>query len=683
MLKRSVLFPLLTLVLFSCSLQSAESAKLNTAKSFSRYNIELTENEQKWLEQNPIVKARVGANPPLHFYDGQYRGISVDYLNRIGEIVGFKVEYVHGIPWYEAIEEIKKGKKFDLLLTAKNTKERQAYMRFSDDYLLMPWVIFSRIKSDFISSIDDLNGRTVAVEKSFVMQKLLMTEYPDINLVVRKHSPEALEAVASGEADAYIGNLATSTYLINRYNLTNLKVACPALFGDHNQAFAVRYDWPEFVSILNKAIKAIPARELTELRNKWFNVKFEYGVSKTDLFKWVGIVIGTSSILLLFFVFWNQRLKKEIRERKAALQAVETSARQYHGMLQSTMDGFWIIDKDGMIVDVNNTICEMLGYTRDQLLTMSLADVEVEENDEDVRQHIKKIITTGYDRFESRHKRKDGAVLDVEISSTYIQEPNAYFCTFIRDITERKQAEVNLRESENRHRTLFESMVQGIVYQDRTGTIISANPAAENILGLTLDQMVGRTSVDPRWKTIHEDGSAFPGDTHPAMVSLKSGKPVKNVIMGISNPQNQKHTWVIVNSMPRFNTGENVPYQVYTTFEDITERKKAEADNLKLYERLKQSQKMEAIGTLAGGIAHDFNNILSAILGYTEMAREDVPPDSTVAKDLDKVLEGGNRAKDLVQQILAFSRQDEMKKIPLQPASVVKEAIKMLRPSLP
>ncbi len=99
--------------------------------------------------------------------------------------------------------------------------------------------------------------------------------------------------------------------------------------------------------------------------------------------------------------------------------------------------------------------------------------------------------------------------------------------------------------------------------------------------------------------------------------------------------------------------------------------------------QLVQSQKMEAIGTLAGGIAHDFNNILAAIIGYAEMAKDDCQPESSVAEDLDKVLEGGNRAKDLVQQILAFSRQDEMERFPMQPASVVNEAIKMLRPSLP
>ena len=116
---------------------------------------------------------------------------------------------------------------------------------------------------------------------------------------------------------------------------------------------------------------------------------------------------------------------------------------------------------------------------------------------------------------------------------------------------------------------------------------------------------------------------------------------------------------------------------------DITERKKAEREKENLENRLGQAQKMEAIGTLAGGIAHDFNNILGAIIGYTEVARDDSPNDSQVAKDLDKVLEASDRATSLVRQILAFSRQAETESIILQPASVVNKVIAMLRPTLP
>jgi len=116
---------------------------------------------------------------------------------------------------------------------------------------------------------------------------------------------------------------------------------------------------------------------------------------------------------------------------------------------------------------------------------------------------------------------------------------------------------------------------------------------------------------------------------------------------------------------------------------DISAQKQSEAERDRLKSQLLQAQKMEAIGTLAGGIAHDFNNILGALLGYAEMAKEDSPAESRIASDLEQVIKAGLRAKDLVKQILAFSRQDKAERVPLQPAAIIREAIKLLRPSLP
>jgi PAS domain S-box-containing protein len=151
-----------------------------------------------------------------------------------------------------------------------------------------------------------------------------------------------------------------------------------------------------------------------------------------------------------------------------------------------------------------------------------------------------------------------------------------YVNLYAWDITERKRMEEALHESEERYRTLFETMTQGVVYQDADGKITLANPAAERILGLTLDQMQGRTSMDPRWKAIHEDGSDFPGETHPAMTALQTGAPVENIVMGIFNPQAQEYRWASIDAVPQFKPGEEKPYQVYTTFDDITERRRME-----------------------------------------------------------------------------------------------------------
>ncbi|MCP3875887.1 MAG: PAS domain S-box protein, partial [Desulfobacteraceae bacterium] len=221
-----------------------------------------------------------------------------------------------------------------------------------------------------------------------------------------------------------------------------------------------------------------------------------------------------------------------------------------------------------------------------------------------------------------------------------------------KEIAERIKTDEKLIESERRHRSLFETMVQGVVYQDADGKIISANPAAEKILGLTINQMQGRASADPRWKAIHENGSDFPGETHPAIVSLKTGQPVHDVVMGVFHPDEERNCWIRINSIPTIRPGDKNPYQVYTTFTDITEHKKLEA-------QLQQSQKMESIGTLAGGIAHDFNNILFPIVGHAEMLLEDIPNDSPFRESSNEILNSGLRAKELVKQILTFSRQEK------------------------
>ena len=125
-------------------------------------------------------------------------------------------------------------------------------------------------------------------------------------------------------------------------------------------------------------------------------------------------------------------------------------------------------------------------------------------------------------------------------------------------------------------KTLFETMAQGVVYQAADGQIIACNPAAEHILGMTLAQMQGRTSLDPRWRAIHMDGSPFPGETHPAMVALRTGQAVPHVIMGVYDWDHDTYRWINITAVPQLRPGESAPAQVYTTFDDITERVHAE-----------------------------------------------------------------------------------------------------------
>ncbi|MEJ2040046.1 MAG: PAS domain-containing protein, partial [Desulfosarcinaceae bacterium] len=177
----------------------------------------------------------------------------------------------------------------------------------------------------------------------------------------------------------------------------------------------------------------------------------------------------------------------------------------------------------------------------------------------------------------------------------------------------------DLEKREEQFRMLFETMSQGVVYQNGDGTIISANPAAGKILGLSMDQIMGRTSLDPRWRAIHEDGSAFTGETHPSMLALKTGQEVRDVIMGIFNPETEDYRWIEITAVPQYIPGQAKPWLVYTTFDDITERKRVE--EVLRQERNKAQKYLDVAGVMmialdARGMVTLVNQKGSEILGY-------------------------------------------------------------------
>ena len=212
-----------------------------------------------------------------------------------------------------------------------------------------------------------------------------------------------------------------------------------------------------------------------------------------------------------------------------------------------------------------------------------------------------------------------------------------------------------LDDSEERYRVLFERMAQGVVYQDSQGQITRANPAAERILGLTLAQMQGRQSIDARWRAIREDGSDFPGAEHPAMVALRTGREVRGVLMGIFNPAQNEYRWLEVNSVPAFRPDASTPHEVFTTFEDMTERMRADRE-------LREVQKSEAVAQLAGGIAHDFNNILTTLLMNVGLLAEEPGLTPAARAGLQDIRDEANRAANLTRQLLQFSRRSVLQR---------------------
>ncbi len=172
--------------------------------------------------------------------------------------------------------------------------------------------------------------------------------------------------------------------------------------------------------------------------------------------------------------------------------------------------------------------------------------------------------------------------------------------------------EDTLREKERKRRRLFETISQGVIYYDVTGRIISANPAAERILGIPLDQIQGQNFSHPNWKLIREDGSEVHEDDHPVSIALRTGKSVEHATHKIFNPITNTHIWLSHTTIPLFNPGEENPFQVYSTFEDITERKQASILQETVYRIAEASQKAESLHDLYQRIHKKISSIMDA-----------------------------------------------------------------------
>lgn len=186
---------------------------------------------------------------------------------------------------------------------------------------------------------------------------------------------------------------------------------------------------------------------------------------------------------------------------------------------------------------------------------------------------------------------------------------------FIMDISERVRAEQRQKASERHFRHLFDTMDQGVVYQDSDGRIINANPAAARLLGLSLDQLMGRDSMDPRWHAMREDGTPFPGEEHPSMVAMRTGKPVNGVVMGVFHPLRNDYTWIQIDAMPVFLEGRATPDQAYALFTDISEALRQRQEVNRLVTAIGQAGEMFVITDPGGAISY-VNTTFERVSGY-------------------------------------------------------------------
>ncbi len=362
---------------------------------------------------------------------------------------------------------------------------------------------------------------------------------------------------------------------------------------------------------------------------------------------------------------------QDITERKEAEDALRKSEETYRALIDGMNETAWVIDFNAKFIDVNRTASTMLQYTREELLTMGPMDIDAALSEEMIYGLMHSMVKDRVQIFTTMHTRKDGQVIPVEIQSTVVTyHGKDAILSIARDITERKKAEAALQKSEAANRLLAAVVRQAsesIVITDLAGRIEFVNPAYEVMTGFRADEILGQE-----------------------LAILKNGPPVGNANGSPWTTVQQNEPWSgrYVDCRKDGSTYHKAAliFPIHDVDGRITNYCKIARDishELQLERQLSQAQRLETIGTLAGGIAHDFNNILMPIIGYAEMAVAALPPIHPLQKNMEQILKGAYRAKELVRQILTFSRQNDQQRQPLYLPVVIKEALKLMRPSLP
>ncbi|MBU5614181.1 hybrid sensor histidine kinase/response regulator [Geomonas azotofigens] len=333
---------------------------------------------------------------------------------------------------------------------------------------------------------------------------------------------------------------------------------------------------------------------------------------------------------------------------------------------------FWAAP-DGRLVDVNEAACRKLGYSRDELLGMTVPDIDPGESSERLQEQFQVLREVRTACFESTHRAKDGRLFPVEVSANYVRHGNVERnCGIARDISERKAMEEALRQSEENFRSIVESSPLAMHFYrlEPTGALvfIGGNPSADKMLGISHHELVG--------KTIDEAFPFLAGTDLPELC-LKVAKGE----LGQQSFERNFDDGVIKGSfsVQMYCSGANT---LAVDFMDITERKRSEEERLNLEKQLLHAQKLESLGVLAGGIAHDFNNLLTSIIGHTDLALLRLNRESPVRENLHQVELAATRAADLAKQMLAYSGKGKFLVEPIELNRLVEEMTKMLEISI-
>ena len=385
-------------------------------------------------------------------------------------------------------------------------------------------------------------------------------------------------------------------------------------------------------------------------------------------FEKIARVLFTLASQLSTLAFQNMQQARFIAEHKQAEEALQLT----RFSIEHASDAVFWTTLDTHIVDVNEAACRTLGYIRQELLQLRVADIDAHFQEDLWEKNLAEQKLRGSMKFESEHLTKDGRFIPVEIVSNYVQfGDEERLCCFVRDISERKQAEAALL-AERRYLTdIIDSLPDPTFIIDNDRRIVVWNRAIEEMTKVKREDLLGKGD--------YAYSVPFYGERRPILVDLlnitdtemesaystvrrSDDKVYAEAFIQNLNDGNGAYLWGV--TAPLYDQS-GLRIGAIEVIKDITELKKSEKTTIQLQEQLLQAQKIESVGRLAGGVAHDFNNMLGVIIGHAELAQSQLEKTQPLFHNLEEIRKAAQRSADLTRQLLAFARKQ-----PIVPESV-------------
>ncbi len=612
------------------------------------------------------------------------QGFAIDIMNRVAEIASLDIQYIVAQNWMEANVL---GDKYETAIFPSMgiTEKRKEIYDFTIPYVTQQVTIISRSNSQKFLSLDDLQEKIVGVVRTNIGVELAknknlqhVLEFDSINTLFME--------LLSGEVDAIIYPKEPFLNLARRAGLSDRIKFAETPIMEIKRAIAVKKGNSKIHSKLDKTLQQfLTTEEYKKIVEKWYSEPEPY----LNVQRMLVIIVSAVGIMLLAVLFWRhkflRRQNKILQETIIELRATQKQMTESKALLRSLIDAvpdlIWMKDLDGCYLGCNPPFEEFFGAKEAEIVGKTDYDyVDKEQADFFRTQDKNALHSDGINVNEETLTFAEDSYQGIfETIKCPLKEGTGKIIGVIgiaRDITARKKTEEALIRSEERLKIAQRMGKIGNWEYTIEEQHFWGCDQAKQIYGLAAEKSsFSREDIEqyiPQRETVRKALDDL----------IEKGKPYDLEFAFHPNGDFRQQKWIRATAELEKDLDRN-PIKVVGVVQDITNLKKAEEEKLKATKRLQQAQKLESLGNLAGGIAHDFNNILSVILGYTELAFGNIARNQPVKDELQEVYTAGKRARDLVQQILTFARQQDDKLQPIQTDIIVKEALKFLRSTLP